>query len=204
MKVVKFKHSGDIGDIIASLGAVKEYCEKNNVLAEYHLDKTSGKGDPYISKHTNRLTKLTEYAALFAKPLLERQPYISKVIIDDGKDFDINLNKFRSGLCDKSVYLKTNNNLLFLHQWVLGLPIGYHGPWIECDDINDSHNLLVSRSARWNGAFQYINDNIILRNLVVDFMGLDFEYEFWKQSFKKYPDKRVNIKTLKDAASNIL
>ena len=115
MDVVRFKHSGDIGDAISSMCAVKEYCEKNKVLAEIHLDKTGGAGDKYVARHSPlKRTKLNEESAAFLKPLLERQPYVKSVVIDSGNDYDVNLNEFRRGFLVKEVSESTNNNLMFL------------------------------------------------------------------------------------------
>lgn len=73
-----FRHSGDMGDIVYSLPAVKEL----------------GGGDVYIGIN-NPFTDMTKEKYEFIKPLLLNQPYIHDVHLWNGEPVDYNLDDFR-------------------------------------------------------------------------------------------------------------
>ena len=102
-KVIKFKHSGNLGDAIYSLSSVKAVYDREvlasknqyKVQIEYyfHLNQAS----TFTSKqHPLGNVMLNEKMYEMAKPLFECQPYISKVDIYDGvSEVDYDLDLFR-------------------------------------------------------------------------------------------------------------
>lgn len=204
-KIISFKHSGDIGDIVASLATVKEICERDCAKAEIHLDTTGGEGDEFVPLQSrNGRTKFNEKSATFLKPLIEVQPYVESVILDTSPtQADINLNRFRKSFIDKDIIKKTNQNLVYLHQVTFNLAMGYKGPWLRCDKNEKEHKFIICRTPRYQSA--HIICDIIANDRNAEFIGTDFEWELWKQTFGKYPmGGRVQIENLLDAAGHIM
>jgi hypothetical protein len=204
MNTISFKHSGDIGDIVASLATVKEICERDEAKAEIHLDITGGVGDEFVPLQSrNGHTKFNENSAKFLKPLIEAQPYVSSVVLDKPPiSADVNLNMFRRSFIDRDIISKTNQNLMYLHQITFNLEIGYKGPWIFSEKNSKRHKLLICRTPRYQSA--HIICDILANDKNAEFMGTDFEWELWKQTFGQYPQGgRVEIKDLLDASSHI-
>ena len=124
-KTITFLHSGDAGDIVSSLPAVKEVCERENAKAILVLDTTGGvycnddELNEFIRLQNNgRTLKFNNDAFDFLAPLIKMQSYIEDVIKwtkNLNMKIDFNLNKFRKSFCDMEVARKTNQNLVFLH-----------------------------------------------------------------------------------------
>lgn len=212
-KILTFLHSGDAGDMIAGLGAVKELCEKENAKALLFLDTTGG-----MTCNSDELNKIifgqTKGKGLkfndggyeFLKPLIEAQTYIAKVekwtpLLQ--VQIDYNLNEFRRAFVTPEIAKKTNQNLMFLHQNAIGLEFKYNGPWLDIpSDINEKHSIIVARTSRYTSAhgFFAIHETTLKDN--AEFIGTDFEYELFKNAFG-YQPKRFEVKTALDAAKAI-
>lgn len=214
MKTITYIHSGDSGDIIASLAAVKQYCGIHNIKARYILDATggmyNGSLDPYVAKQTiGKPNKFNKYMAEFIKPLIEKQSYIDSVEICDCANhprFDVNLNEFRRYFGDRETLPTHRQNLLYLHQVTLGLPVGYQGPWMECDTPpKDTDLVLFARSTRYQSAHVMIS--AILAGCERDhrqmgFVGTDLEYACFQDAFKTSP-KRIPVNDALEMANVI-
>lgn len=159
MSLINFLHSGDMGDIIASLATVKELCEKHNAKARIFLDTDGGKTDEWCMRQSRgKGQKFNKKCFEFLQPLIEAQPYVA-----DCNDYaeikplkiDVNLNAFRSIFFDKELLVKTNQNLVFAHQIVFGLDMGYKGPWLEVPDGDTKkRKILMARSNRYHSSDQ--------------------------------------------------
>ena len=193
-KIITILHSGDIGDIISSLCAVKQICEKENAKAHYILDPTgghwNGELDPYVALQSSTGNKFDFEAARFVRPLIERQPYVEKCSIMVGKvpQPDINLNSFRKHFIDIGSIPKHHQNLMFLHQLACGLPMGYVGPWLETDvrDGDREDFTLFARSTRYQSA-HVLYDFLIHRARQigpVKFIGTDLEHQVMTNCFR--------------------
>ena len=207
---ISFKHSGDIGDIIASLSTVKEICERSGKKAKMYLDATGGWMDPYVKLQAPNGLKFNESAALFLKPYLEIQPYIDSVEIDTtygNKKMDYNLNAFRRAFVDTAAIKETNQNLLYLHQYALGVPCGYKGPWLV-DPTKEAHRqdgVLIARTTRYQSAHVMIE--AILRNirnagLTPDFIGTDVEHAAFEEAFRTKTN-RIKISNALEMAAQV-
>ena len=206
--VISFKHSGDIGDIVASLATVKEICERDNCKADFLLDASGGIGDEFVALQArDGHLKFNEKAAEFVQPLIAAQPYIASATIvnpiHSPIKCDINLNQFRRSFITKEVIEKTNQNLLFVHQVAFGLEMGYKGKWLYINDVEKrSHKFVISRTPRYQSA-HLLCDRIAL-DPNAEFIGTDFEWELWKQTFGKYPQGgRILVNDAFDAARHI-
>ena len=203
--IITFKHSGDIGDIVASLATVKEICERDNCKADFLLDASGGVGDEFVALQArDGHLKFNEKAAEFVQPLVASQPYINSAkVVNPPIECDINLNRFRQSFITPEVMEKTNQNLLFVHQVAFGLEMGYKGKWLymkEEDKI--PHKFIISRTPRYQSA-HLLCDRIAL-DPKAEFIGTDFEWELWKQTFGRYPQGgRIPVSDALDAAKHI-
>ena len=212
-KILTFLHSGDMGDIIASLCTVKEICARDNAKAYMLLD-TSG-GSTCNDDLTNKIIlgqtkgkglKFNDKTLSFLKPFLEIQPYIAKVdkwTPDLQIQIDYNLNDFRKSFIDKEATKKTNQNLVFIHQYAFGLDYGYKGPWLEVDSSGEKqHKIIVARSLRFQSShgFYYIIEEQLKKN--AEFIGTDFEQAAYKEAFG-YELPHLKTNSLVDCAKYI-
>lgn len=211
-KIITFLHSGDAGDIIAGLATVKEICEKENAKAILFLDTTGGTScndddlnNLVLVQTKGKGLKFNDKVADFIIPVIKIQPYIISVEKWNPSleiKIDYNLNIFREKFIDIDVIKKTNQNLMFLHQCAVGLDFGYKGPWLSCDDFDNSekHKIVIGRSSRCQSAHAFfsIYEDILKKD--AEFIGTDFEYELYNNCFQYYP-KRLD---LKDNALNAL
>jgi hypothetical protein len=76
-----FRHSGDLGDIIYSLPAIKEL---GGGILYLNTNKTT-------PKYPGTPTKFSEKGAEILKPLLLKQSYIQDVKLWDGENIDFDL-----------------------------------------------------------------------------------------------------------------
>lgn len=190
LKIISFLHSGDMGDIIAGLGAVKEFCEKENAKARIILDTTGGIfcNDPELNKfiylsNAKKGLKFNDSNYNFLKPLIESQPYVYSVEkYSNQTDIDYNLNLFRKEFANIQ-------NLLYAHQKTLGLPIGFKGKWLFYPNqtIEDKIEILVSRSSRYQSSHLFFASNEYLLASKGRFIGTDFEYNLFKDCFRFVP-----------------
>ncbi len=92
--MLKFKHSGNAGDIIYSLNAIKQVCEANDTQAVLflHLDQPL-KG--FLPNHPLGNVMLNEYMYKNLKPLLLSCEFIADVMVYSGQKIDYDLDKFR-------------------------------------------------------------------------------------------------------------
>ena len=213
-KTISFLHSGDMGDIIASLPTVKEICERENAKAILYLDTSGGmlsnddeELDNVIRTQTNnRGLKFNDAGYEFLAPLLSVQDYIGKVEKYSGPHLchiDCNLNAFRKAFRDKQTIIKTNQNLMYLHQVSCGLEFGYKGPWLKVpnDDGTLMYDTVLARTSRYQSAHVFFaaHENRLKQ---AHFIGTDFEYALWENTFGFKP-VRHNVKNALEAAVTI-
>lgn len=208
-RILTFLHSGDAGDIVASLATVKEICEYENSKALLLLDTSGGTtcNDDELNKIIYGQTKgkglkFNDKAYDFLVPMIEIQPYIAKVEKWNSNlqvNIDYNLNKFRKAFVTPEIAKKTNQNLMFLHQNACGLDFRYNGPWLfynkQDDDVK--HEIIISRSPRVHSAYAFFAIYEDLFKNKAEFIGLDFEYDLFKETFR-YQPKRYPVKSALD------
>ena len=210
-KTISFLHSGDMGDIIASLPTVKEICEREKAKAILYLDTSGGmliNEDEDINKaiciqSNNRGLKFNDAGYEFLAPLLQFQDYIEKVEKYSGPHLchiDHNLNAFRMAFRDKEISRKTNQNLMYLHQVACGLEFGYKGPWLKVPSIDNGehYDTVLARTSRYQSAHVFFAayENRLKK---AHFLGTDFEYALWENAFGFRPI-RHEVKNALEAA----
>lgn len=184
-----FKHSGTLGDLIYSLAVVKKMAEIDthflialnnieNCVAQY--DYRPDEVDP---AHRGRFT-VQDFELL--KPLLERQPYISKVATWTKSDAepDVDLDRFRSVL-----FRGFEGNYVEAYHRTFQFPYSLEDelmPWLEVDPI-ETKPIVVSRTFRYRTPDPHGTD--YHRTLAVDadlenngiFVGTEAEHEDYVQ-----------------------
>lgn len=191
-----FVHSGDMGDVVAGLGAIRDVCQKEGVKARVFLDTSGGKEDPYCLRQTMGMgLKFNQKCYDFLKPLIEAQPYV--VDCNDlewvhPNSVDYNMNAFRALFFDKEALEQTNQNLLFSQQLACGVPLGYTEPWLTVPKKEGHRKVLAARSNRYHSS-----DALYLihkKELEEDgaFVGTDLEYSSFKDCTRIEP-RRVYV-----------
>jgi len=199
-KTLTFLHSGACGDVIASMSAVKELCERESAKAVIVLDPTGGTtcNDEALNSIIQVQTQgrgyiFSEKQIDFIRPLLEAQPYVSKVVVwreDLHMKIDYNLNRMRLLLQDRDVCQRTNQNIEFLYQAAFGLKERYNAPWLFVDssDFKLKKEVLIARSTRYHSAHLWF---VLMDKLLRDnsaFIGTKFEHEVFKNALLFEPD----------------
>lgn len=190
--MTNFKHSGDLGDIIYSLPTVKVLGGGN-----LYLDCSSGISDiNCINQCYGGKTKFTEKSFNFLKPLIDSQNYVKCFKWDEARKIDYNLNMFRKKFLDGSARNK-NHNLIDLHLDSLNLPVwDYNNPWIYLEDeIKLDRSIIVTRTARYQSSYGFLQSNAKLFQNKGIFIGLEKEHEYFEWTF----DIKIPYYKVKDA-----
>lgn len=185
-----FKHSGDMGDIIYSLAAIKKMGG-----GTFLLDTTGGEDEYWCKKQCiDGKTKFNKTSFKFIEPVISAQKYIVECReYIPGEKVDVNLNNFRAKFDDPNSRSKTKN-LLDLHLDALGLPP--HDPneaWLSPTMSNImERKIIVCRSPRMQSNFPWFQSNKFLFRDKALFVGLDKEHEFFEWTFDiKIPHYKV-------------
>lgn len=204
MKTLNFLHSGDMGDLVAGLYTVKQLCEKEGAKANLFLDVNGGKHEPLILRQSHgEGLKFNAASYDFLKPLLEAQSFVSGVAKwqpNDPIQIDYDLNQFRKIFFKKESLQATNQNLLYSHQFVFGLPMECKGPWLDPIEVAPKRKILISRSTRYHSSDQMY---LVQRGKEgMSFMGTDLEAKsFYDCTRIEIP--RAGITNALDAAKEI-
>ncbi len=176
----KFKHSGQSGDLVFSLAAIKSFNEDStlylnlDVKANLYHGAKNPLGDVYLNK------KMFE----FMEPFLIHQEYISNVSIFDNQKVDADLDQFRTVPVSPAMGSLVKRYFLFIHNYIdLTLP------WLKNEknisELNDK--ILVCRSERYRN--ENINYAFLNTQKNVVFCGIDDEWE----DFRRWVPKSERI-----------
>jgi hypothetical protein len=168
--VVTFKHSGNAGDVIYALPALR-------ALSDGRLAKLFLKLDAPIngwSKKEHPLGKsgLTAEMVQWLKPLLEHQPWLASVEIyhDEAVDYDLDL--FRQ----VPNTARGQGNIAHWYFWLFGTSADLSQPWLEVRPPPPRRQKIVlARSLRYrNPALHY---GFLNHFGEIDFVGTRTEFE---------------------------
>lgn len=175
-----FKHSGDLGDIIYSLPAMKTL--GGGILL---LDPLGGSSNKYVKQQCpDGRTNLNEKSINFIKPLLKNQSYIKDVIHYDNQKIDYDLDNFREYLGRPD---RRSDNLVDCSLQSFNLSFDKSNEsWLDVSPINIGKKFVIAHSPRRQGNYSWVKFNI--KNIIKDsiFIGLEKEHEFfeWIYSIK--------------------
>lgn len=207
-KVISFKHSGDGGDIIASLPTVKAICEKEKAKARFIMDASGGYSDEYVKAMNENGNKFNLKMAEFLKPLVEAQDYIHSVEIDTYgiQQAEYNLNKFRREFGNNETIKQTKQNLMYLHQVAFGLPVGYSGDWLNVKVDKEPQGVLIARSTRYQSAhlaWEFLIAKMNHDETPYSFCGTDLEFSAFQDCFRNARPQRKIVKDALEMAQAI-
>lgn len=161
MGVVRYKHSGDIGDIVYAMPTVKYY--GGGVM--YLNTKQEFKLPPY--------PKFNDKAFNAIAPLLLEQEYIKEVSLYNGEyvDFDLDIFRLNDDL---------SQNLAKLHCVTFGAPTKIlNEAWLNVDIRTPQKPVVVNKSMRYDSrTFKWDRDLVKITPLEdVTFIGLEDEHD---------------------------
>ena len=182
--MINIKHSGNMGDILYSLPAIRKASEIHKQKVHLHLSlNTTGY---YSGPHPLGNKLLNEEMARMAKPLFESTEFIEQVSIWDGIQVDYDLDLFR----------KTGFNFGAgdIMRWVFyaypELTTETHKPTIKVKPIVGNY-IVLNRTARYLNPFI---DYSYLKNWVemIYFVGVESEYQAMQRIIPGLERKVIN------------
>ena len=163
-----FLHSGDIGDIIYSLPAVKKL---GGGIYYISLNKTKrGFGLP---------TKFNKYCYDIVRPLLLEQDYIEDVRLWNGEAIDYDMDIFRE---QPDV---ATTNLAKLHCTAFGIdPVIIDDQWLDVEPgvMPEGKRIIFARTPRYHGNFNW-TAHVKAYGHEAIFVGLKEEYDMFVKTF---------------------
>jgi hypothetical protein len=183
--MLKFKHSGNAGDIIYSLNAIRKACQDNDTQAIYyiHLNQTL---TYHFTNHPLGNVMMNEYMYKMLKPLLLSCDFIADVMRYDGQKIDYDLDKFRN----IGLNLRGGDIKKWYYYAYPELTFDIEGPIFSSERYKEDF-LLINRTNRYqNGQidYSYLNDY----NIKQMFAGTKDEYEVMKKTLPKLEYLKVN------------
>ncbi len=187
-----FKHSGDLGDIIYALPAVRA------LGGTLLLDVNGGRDEPWCQRTCLKgRTKFgrPQYDAI--RPLLLPQPYIADVRTWDGEPVDHNLDRFR-----RIVSTDNKVNLAVAHLREVGLPgETYNDPWLTAADppIKLHRPVVINQTVRYHAAYHWWANHIAKLEKMAVFVGFEREHYIFRYTFDCQVDLHRPADTLEIA-----
>lgn len=174
--MLKFKHSGNAGDIIYSLNAIKKACDLNNTQAVLflHLDQPL-KG--FLPGHPVGNVMLNEYMYKNLRPLLLSCDFISDVMVYSGQKIDYDLDKFRQ--------IGLNLGAGDIRKWYYyafpEMTFDVYDPILFTGNTQKEDYILINRTNRYqNGGIDYSILNDFTNQKI--FAGTKDEYDAIKKT----------------------
>lgn len=182
-----FLHTGNIGDCLASLPAMNEYCSKTGKKVLLYLEKDrpakyyAGATHPTRDPETGTMVMLNQKMIEMLAPLFKAQPCISDCLVWQGEPIGVDLNKIREAGIDTS-----KGCLSRWYFWAFpDLATDLTKKWLVVPDSEKDlakGKIIISRSERYTNE---LIDYSFLRkydNEIV-FIGTDLEYSIFKLRF---------------------
>ncbi len=176
-----FAHSGALGDIVWALPVIKHYGPGELHIQLGNIPATLRKygNGPVDAAYAGRLSQ-ADYNLI--APLLEAQPYITKVQVYDGAKIDYDLDQFRA-----TVGTEFKTNFLETFAQTFDYPVSYD-PWLHVTP-HPVAKFVVTRTMRYRSNktstiptwMQYIKSLGIAENGV--FLGLPDEHKDFQELF---------------------
>jgi hypothetical protein len=168
-----FKHSGDLGDIIFSLPAVRAL--GGGVL---YLDPEGGLSSSIVGYADKYHTKLNADSIDSIKPVLLKQPYIKDVLHWHGETVNYDLDLFRQHI--------KYRNLSDSHLAAFNLPFTERDTqWLTIDEpiVIPDRPIVVCRTVRYHGNYCFWEDNLQFFKHMAVFVGYAKEHEIFEYTF---------------------
>jgi len=167
-----FKHSGDLGDIVFSLPAVRAL--GGGVL---YLDPEGGKDEPLVHFGYTDRTRLDRAGIDSLRTLLVQQPYVADVRLWTGQAVTYNLDLFRRHL--------TFNNLSDSHLAAFKLDAREKDArWLQVSETDPrlAGRVAISRSLKVHGNHTFWEFEVRKIRERCVFLGTRREHEFFEEA----------------------
>ena len=180
--MIKFKHSGNAGDILYSLPAIRQACENKNdkAILYLNLDQPANYVQGFVHPLGNVM--LNKYMATMLKPLLLECEFISDVMTYSGQQIDYDLDKFRR----IGLNLGAGNISRWYFQAFPELTCDLIEPTIKVATFHEKffeNSIVINRTERYqNGQIDYS----ILNKYDIDkyFVGTEHEYHLMAKTIQ--------------------
>ncbi len=176
-KNINFLHSGHLGDLINSLPVIKEIAKKNTCNLLINIEKKVGEVN--IDRlHPSKEVYLTQNSFNKILPLLNKQPFLSKVNLYKKETIDINLDFFR----DLPINFNIDSVRWYSH--LTGVHPDLSKPYLLKIEKNRKYkkSIIIMRSLRRQN--QNIKFNFLNKYNDILFIGLRNEYLDLKKQIK--------------------
>jgi len=175
--VASFKHSGDLGDIIYSLPALRALGG-----GTLYLDPTGGRTDPFVQKHCPGSAKkfnLNSYHSI--RPLLLQQPYIQDVKIWQNESVNFNFNAMLPLITNCGIITLA---ALYLRTFKLDESQA-EPPWLtlQSPPISLPKDILINRTLRYQSKYIIWELKKALWIKRAIFIGTQDEHRFFQHTF---------------------
>jgi len=179
-----FKHSGNCGDIIYSIPAMKAIAGKEDIFLHLHIDQPAGYAKHF--KHPLGNAMLNRKMVEGLQPLLLSQPGFKSCDLFGEQPIDVDLDKMR----EYPLLLDRGN----IARWYfLVFPVNYdlNQAWLQAPpDTSVKDAIVVARSSRYRAPG--ISYKFLKKYPDVQFIGLPDEFEDMKKMVPAIKYRRVN------------
>jgi hypothetical protein len=186
--MLKLKHSGNAGDILYSLPAIRQACYNANdkAILYLHIDQPANYVQGFVHPLGNVM--LNKYMATMLKPLLLATNFIEDVLIYTGQKVDYNLDKFR----EIGLNLGAGNISRWYFQAFPELTCDLIEPTIKVQKYKNLEDaILINRTERYqNGQIDYSILNKY--NNAKYFVGTEHEYHLMSKMVKNLQYQEVS------------
>lgn len=168
---MKFFHSGDLGDIIYGLAAIRAAGG-----GELVLDPTGGRNDADVFHRYGRTLRLNADTIAALAPLLRAQPYVTGVAqADRCPQGAANMNAFRADLGRHESLIDAQFRAL--HMDGIEQAAVSHAPWLSVEPDEAMRNTtIVARSLRYQARHDWWYHQVRAIKNPIMFIGTELEH----------------------------
>ena len=168
---LKFRHSGNAGDINYALATLTKIYEITGAKINLYLSLGRPMDLPNYSSHPLGNVMLNQKMAELLFPLIRSQAYISKCEIFADEVIDIDLDFFRSGLIPMN-----KGNIARWCSYITGVSPALWKKWLIIEkDPKVSDWIVIARSGRYQN--KSIDYSFLNRYQNLKFIGVESEYK---------------------------
>src|SRR5690242_550458 len=153
METANFKHTGNIGDCVSAIPAMRQFTKKTGKKINLYLEKDIpahyyDNSDHPTKNSKNEHVMLNEQIIQMMKPLFRAQSFINDVFVYNDEKIDVDLSLFREtfiGLPNFSI----NRWYFYVYP---DLTCDLSGVWLDVPDANENfakERIMITRSERY-------------------------------------------------------
>lgn len=172
--LINVSHSGNAGDIIYALPALKKLYEETGIKSNFYLRLNVPLEKGFL-KHPVGSVMLNQRMASRLIPLLEQQEYVYCCLEETDQTIHIDLDYFRSNVVPIG-----NSNIARWSGYLSGISPELWQPWLNVEkDTRLSEYILLARSTRYRNA--NIDFGFLRKYKQIAFTGIQEEFDDLKK-----------------------